>query len=85
MSQISAPLSQGVGYGVVIGIGLTFAAGMILITKALKKTVGEDNSNAETFIVANRNVGTGLVASAVVSRINMASVAPSGMVLAVPP
>lgn len=27
MSQISAPLSQGVGYGVVIGVGLTFAAG----------------------------------------------------------
>ncbi|KAJ5408810.1 hypothetical protein N7509_002693 [Penicillium cosmopolitanum] len=40
---------------------------MILVTRALKKTVGEDNSNAETFIVANRNVGTGLVASAVVS------------------
>jgi hypothetical protein len=40
MSQISAPLSQGVGYGVVIGIGLTFAAGranddiLILETKA---------------------------------------------------
>lgn len=56
---------------------------MILVTKALKSTVGEDNSNAETsvtkricawvlltlsrFIVANRKVGTGLVASAVVS------------------
>lgn len=57
---------------------------MMLVTKALKSTVGEDNSNAETyvspqsfhptsfliatrFIVANRRVGTGLVASAVVS------------------
>ncbi|KAF4766419.1 hypothetical protein HAV15_010884 [Penicillium sp. str.  len=67
MSDISPPLSQGVGYGVVIGVGLAFAAGMMLVTKALKSTVGEDNSNAETFIVANRRVGTGLVASAVVS------------------
>ncbi|KAI3180316.1 hypothetical protein DTO046C5_1552 [Penicillium roqueforti] len=67
MSDISPPLSQGVGYGVVIGVGLSFAAGMIFVTKALKSTVGEDNSNAETFIVANRRVSTGLVASAVVS------------------
>lgn len=26
--EISSPLSQGVGYGIVIGVGLTFAAGM---------------------------------------------------------
>lgn len=27
MSDISPPLSQGMGYGVVIGVGLAFAAG----------------------------------------------------------
>ncbi|KAJ5094411.1 hypothetical protein N7456_010272 [Penicillium angulare] len=67
MSAIAPPLSEGVGYGVVIGVGFAFATGMILMTKVLKKTVGEDNTNVETFIVADRNVGTGLVASAVVS------------------
>ncbi|CEJ58670.1 hypothetical protein PMG11_07320 [Penicillium brasilianum] len=67
MSQVAPPLSQGVGYGVVIGVGLAFAAGMMVVTNLLKKTLGEDNSKAETFIVANRSVGTGLVASAVVS------------------
>jgi hypothetical protein len=37
--QVPAPLSQGVGYGVVIGVGLAFAAGKanddILISKSV--------------------------------------------------
>ncbi|OQE41270.1 hypothetical protein PENCOP_c005G04750 [Penicillium coprophilum] len=67
MSEISPPLSQKVGYGVVVGLGLSFAAGMILVTRALKRTIGEDNSKVETFIVADRRVQTGLITSAVVS------------------
>lgn len=65
MSQVSPPLPQGVGYGVVIGVGLAFAAGqwsscnsrgryqptkgMMVVTRILKKTVGEDNSKVETY------------------------------------
>ncbi|KAL4780388.1 Sodium:solute symporter family-domain-containing protein [Aspergillus varians] len=61
------PLSQGVGYGVVIGLGVAFAIGMVLTTRALKKVFGEDSHTTETFMVANRRVGTGLTASAVIS------------------
>jgi hypothetical protein len=30
MSQVAPPLSQGVGYGIVIGVGLAFAAGKVV-------------------------------------------------------
>lgn len=33
----SAPLSQGFGYGIVIGLGFVFALGMIGTTRALKR------------------------------------------------
>ncbi|KAH6611801.1 urea active transporter [Boeremia exigua] len=64
---ITPPLSQAVGYGVVVGIGLAIALGMIFVTRVLKKTVGEDNETTEMFMTANRNVRTGLAASAVIS------------------
>ncbi|OCK87852.1 uncharacterized protein K441DRAFT_337370 [Cenococcum geophilum 1.58] len=35
----SPPLSQGVGYGIVIGLGFAFALGMILTTFVLKRYV----------------------------------------------
>ncbi|CAM1510758.1 Fc.00g082710.m01.CDS01 [Cosmosporella sp. VM-42] len=66
-SQIPSPLPQSVGYGIVVAVGLAFALGMIGVTTILKKTLHEDNSKAETFMVADRRVRTGLVASAVVS------------------
>ncbi|KAL3465741.1 Sodium:solute symporter family-domain-containing protein [Aspergillus heterothallicus] len=66
-SSPPAPLSQGVGYGIVIGLGVAFAIGMVLTTRALKKVFGEDSHTTETFMVANRSVGTGLTASAVIS------------------
>ncbi|KFY43311.1 hypothetical protein V495_04016 [Pseudogymnoascus sp. VKM F-4514 (FW-929)] len=65
--EVPPPLSQAVGYVVVVVIGLVFAIGMIFITKLLKKTVNEDNTKTEMFITANRSVGTGLTASAVIS------------------
>ncbi|KAJ5707425.1 hypothetical protein N7488_007226 [Penicillium malachiteum] len=40
---------------------------MMLITKVLKKTTGEDNKKTEMFMTANRTVRTGLTASAVIS------------------
>ncbi|KAL9485312.1 hypothetical protein ACSS6W_004101 [Trichoderma asperelloides] len=64
---VPSPLPEAAGYVVVVVVGLAFAIGMIGITRLLKKTLNEDNSNVETFMVANRSVGTGLVASAVVS------------------
>ncbi|TDZ36081.1 putative urea active transporter 1 [Colletotrichum spinosum] len=64
---IPSPLPQSVGYGVVVAVGLVFAFCMMGVTAILKKTLHEDNSNAETFMVANRSVRPGLVASAVVS------------------
>jgi urea-proton symporter len=33
----SPPLSQGFGYGIILGLGFVFAFGMILITWTLKK------------------------------------------------
>ncbi|KAG4287297.1 hypothetical protein FPRO06_04949 [Fusarium proliferatum] len=66
-SVVPSPLPQSVGYGVVVAAGLAFAFGMMGLTAVLKKTLNEDNSKVETFMVANRTVRTGLVASAVVS------------------
>ncbi|KAI1103865.1 sodium/proline symporter [Jackrogersella minutella] len=65
--QVQAPLPQGAGYGVVVGFGVVFALGMIWVTGSLKKSFNEDNKSTETFMVANRTVGTGLTASAVIS------------------
>ncbi|KAJ9149370.1 Urea active transporter [Pleurostoma richardsiae] len=64
---VPSPLPQSVGYGIVVVLGLAFSFGMIGVTAILKRTLNEDNSKVETFMVANRRVRTGLVASAVVS------------------
>ncbi|VUC35449.1 unnamed protein product [Clonostachys rosea] len=66
-NEALVPLSQGVGYGVVVGVGLAFGLGMILVTQFLKRFLGERSDRSEMFMVANRSVGTGLTASAVVS------------------
>ncbi|KAF1813691.1 urea active transporter [Eremomyces bilateralis CBS 781.70] len=60
------PLSQGVGYGVVIGLGFLFAFGMILTTFVLKR-YNYELQTSEMFSTAGRTVKSGLVASAVVS------------------
>ncbi|KAF2797231.1 urea active transporter [Melanomma pulvis-pyrius CBS 109.77] len=64
---VQPPLSQAVGYVVVVVIGLVIAFIMVFVTKLLKRTVGEDNRKTEMFMTANRSVNTGLTASAVVS------------------
>jgi Na+/proline symporter len=60
------PLSQGVGYGVVLGLGFVFALGMMLTTYVLKRYNNEVQTS-EMFSTAGRTVKSGLVASAVVS------------------
>ncbi|KAJ4292810.1 urea active transporter [Kalmusia sp. IMI 367209] len=60
------PLSQAVGYGVVIGLGFAFAFFMILTTFVLKR-YNYELQTSEMFSTAGRTVKSGLVASAVVS------------------
>ncbi|CEO59774.1 Putative Urea active transporter [Penicillium brasilianum] len=67
ISTVEPPLSQAVGYIVVVLIGIIIALVMMLVTKILKKTTGEDNKKTEMFMTANRTVRTGLTASAVIS------------------
>lgn len=78
-----APLSQGFGYGIIIGLGFAFALVMIFITWALKRyalnlAVGNEANGyalryqhevqtSEMFSTAGRSVKSGLVAAAVVS------------------
>ncbi|KAK6075637.1 urea active transporter [Seiridium cupressi] len=65
--SVEPPLPQAVGYAVVVGIGFLIAFVMVFVTHILKRTIGEDNKTTEMFMTANRSVGTGLTASAVVS------------------
>ncbi|EST06845.1 Sodium/solute symporter [Kalmanozyma brasiliensis GHG001] len=65
--SIPPPLSQGVGYGVVLGFGFAFAAVMAYITRLLWRFNGENNAHFETYATAGRKVGTGLTATAVFS------------------
>ncbi|GAC93563.1 potential urea active transport protein [Pseudozyma hubeiensis SY62] len=60
------PLSQGVGYGVVIGLGALFAIVVVGISRSLVRYAGISR-DAEEFSVARRSLGTGLVAAAVIS------------------
>ena len=60
------PLSQGFGYGIVLGLGFAFALGMIVTTWVLKRYRNEVQTS-EMFSTAGRTVKSGLVASAVVS------------------
>lgn len=63
----SDKLPQGAGYGMVIGIGFVFAAGIIVAMKLAKRYLNEHSQTSEMFMVANRSVGVGLTASAVFS------------------
>jgi len=59
-------LSQSYGYGFVVGLGAAFAVIMCGITYALAKYLNQIQ-NSEMFSTASRNVGSGLISSAVVS------------------
>lgn len=48
-------------------MGFLIALVMMAVTYLLRRTAGEDNRTTEMFMTANRSVGTGLTASAVIS------------------
>ena len=60
-------LSQGTGYGIIIALGVLFAAIILIAVKIQKLYLMEDSAQSEMFMVANRSVGTGLTCSAVFS------------------
>lgn len=64
--QIEPPFSQGVGYGIVVGLGAAFAIGMSMVSLFLSKYF-EEKQDSEMFMTAKHSVKTGLTASAVVS------------------
>jgi Na+/proline symporter len=66
VKHIEPPLSQSVGYGVVIGVGFLFSFGMILTTFVLKR-YNYELQTSEMFSTAGRTVKSGLVSAAVVS------------------
>lgn len=63
----TTPLTQGNGYMILIGFGTVFTVGIVLITLILQRYNGENRKSSEIFSTANRKVGTGLIASAIVS------------------
>lgn len=63
---MTAPLPQGAGYAVVVGLGFVFAAGMVLTTFCLKR-YNKEIMTAEEFSTAGRSVKTFLLSAAVVS------------------
>ncbi|PLB33273.1 sodium:solute symporter family protein [Aspergillus candidus] len=60
-------ISQGTGYGLLIGLGILFCGVILIAVKIQKAYLDEDSGTSEMFMVANRSVGTGLTASAVFS------------------
>ncbi|KXH37593.1 sodium symporter family protein [Colletotrichum nymphaeae SA-01] len=64
--MVTAALNQGVGYGIVLGVGFLFAIGMIATTYVLKR-YNRELQTSEMFTTAGRTVKSGLVGSAVVS------------------
>lgn len=63
--QIPPPFGQGVGYGLIVGLGSAFALGMGAVSCGLEKYFKEVQTS-EMFMTAKHSVKTGLTASAVV-------------------
>lgn len=60
-------VSQGTGYGLLIGLGVFFCGVIVVAIKIQRAYLAEDSGTSEMFMVANRTVGRGLTASAVFS------------------
>lgn len=65
-NQIPPPFSEGVGYGIIVGLGSAFALGMGAVSWGLERYFAEVQTS-EMFMTAKHSVKTGLTASAVVS------------------
>ncbi|KAG5957011.1 hypothetical protein E4U58_006313 [Claviceps cyperi] len=66
MSSPGPALSQGFGYGIVLGVGFGFALFMIFLSHVLKRFNNEVQTS-EMFNTAGRTMKSGIVAAAVVS------------------
>ncbi|TNY24574.1 urea transporter [Rhodotorula diobovata] len=66
MSDV-AILSQGVGYGVTLGIGFFFAALMLLLTSIQNRYTTHRTSSIAEFASASHSVKPGMIATAIVS------------------
>lgn len=66
MSSPAPPLSQGAGYGVIIGLGAFFAVVVVGLSQSLRKFGGLAQSSSE-YSVASRSLGVGLTAAGAVS------------------
>lgn len=67
MSSSETVLSQGVGYGVVVGVGFFFAGLMMCITYLQNRYTKFSTKTSEEFNTASRSVKPGLIASGIVS------------------
>lgn len=73
MSSAAAILSQGVGYAVVLGIGIFFSIVMVGLTKVQSRYTKFDPKTASEFASASHSVKPGLIASGIV----VSSMAPA--------
>jgi len=60
-------LSQGVGYGIIVGIGIFFALTMLLLTRLQNHYTTYSSHAVEEFATASRSVKPGLIAAGIVS------------------
>ncbi|KAF2103097.1 SSS family solute:Na+ symporter [Rhizodiscina lignyota] len=60
-------LSQGTGYGILIGLAVVFCLIILTAVRIQRRYLQEETNHSEMFMVANRSVGVGLTASAVFS------------------
>lgn len=67
MSSSTPPLPQGVGYGVVLGLGFFFALMMNVITWIQSKFSRYSPNSAAEFTAASRSLKTGLVVAGILS------------------
>ncbi|KDQ57453.1 hypothetical protein JAAARDRAFT_193782 [Jaapia argillacea MUCL 33604] len=67
MSEVTAILPQGAGYGVVLGIGFFFAGFMAILAYVQNRYTQYSLKTSEEFNTASRSVKPGLIASGIVS------------------
>ncbi|KAF5311547.1 hypothetical protein D9758_017936 [Tetrapyrgos nigripes] len=67
VSEFHPQLSQGVGYGVVVGVGFFFAGVMLALTYLQSKFTDMSPRSSEEFTSASRSVKPGLVCCGIVS------------------
>ncbi|KAF9074610.1 solute symporter family transporter [Rhodocollybia butyracea] len=67
VSEFKPPLSQSVGYGIVVGVGFFFAGTMLILTYLQSRYTGISLRSSEEFTSASRNVKPGLVACGIIS------------------